>query len=119
MTIKEANDLVDKLYNVMNPVHRKYNHNLESNNLNKAYDLCGTLTTEEKRAVEYMLLCDRNIGIRYLNKNHKFTSDREVSQEGCLSHTIKSVVYECDRGGEVDVIEKEAKKKLLSIFPMI
>lgn len=119
MTVKEINDLVTKLHIVMNPVHRKYNQDLESKNLSRAHALCERLGVDEKRVVEYMLLSDRNIGIRYLCKYHKFTEDREIAQDTSLNFTITGIVYERDNGGGIDVVEKEVKKKLLSIFPMI
>lgn len=119
MTAKEVDELIIRLYTVMNPVHRKYNQDLEGRNLNRAHDLCEMLTIEEKRAVRYMLLCDRDIGMNYLRKHHKFIVDREVSQDGSLNCTIRNTVYEYDEGGEVGVVEKEAKNRLLNIFPMI
>lgn len=120
MTIKERDDLVIKLYNMMNEIHKQYNSNLVTKNYNSMLELCITLGAQESRAVKYMLDNTQTIGSIYLNRYYKFIPSAEVAQGTSLEIIIRAVVYKVsDSLEDVLEVEKETKKQLLKIFDVI
>lgn len=120
MTIKERDELVLKLYKMMNEVHVRYNSNLVTKNYNSMLGLCKTLDAQESRAVKYMLENTQIITCSYLKRYYKFTPSTEVTQGTSLEIVIRAIVYRVsDTLEDILEIEKETKKQLLITFPMI
>lgn len=120
MTTKERDDLVSKLYKMMNPIHIRYNSQVDQKNYGRMLELCKTLSVEESRAVNHMLVSSIRMGESYLRRHHKFLLDSAVSQDIYLESEIRHTVFRNDNVPRSTVeVEKEVKKELLNAYPMI